>query len=70
MWLLSLGWKDMLEKEMAIHFSILTWEIPWIEEPCGLQSMGSQRVKHNLATIRTTLRNLIYYTNIFKYISK
>ena len=35
---------------MAIHSSILAWEIPWTEEPGGLQSMGSQRVGHNLAT--------------------
>ena len=35
---------------MAIHSSILAWEILWTEEPGGLQSMGSQRVKHNLAT--------------------
>ena len=70
MWVPSLGSKDTLEKEMATHFSILTWEIPWTEEPCGLQSMGSQRVKHNLATITTTLRNLIYYAHIFKYICK
>ena len=38
----SLGWEDPLEKEMAIHSSILAWEIPWTEEPGGLQSMGSQ----------------------------
>ena len=38
----SLGWKDSLEKEMVIHSSILAWRIPWIEEPSGLQSMGSQ----------------------------
>ena len=38
------------EKEMATHFSILAWEIPWTEEPGGLQSMGSQRVRHNWAT--------------------
>ena len=37
-----LGWEDPLEKEMAIHSSILTWEIPWTEEPGGLQSIGSQ----------------------------
>ena len=36
-----------LEKEMATHFSILAWKIPWMEEPGGLQSMGSQRVGHN-----------------------
>ena len=39
----SLDWEDLLEKEMAAHFSILAWEIPWIEEPGGLQSMGSQK---------------------------
>jgi len=39
----SLGWEDPLEKEMATHFSILDWEIPWTEEPDGLQSMGSQK---------------------------
>ena len=38
------------EKKMATHSSILAWEIPWTEEPGGLQSMGSQRVGHNLAT--------------------
>ena len=43
----SLGQEDPLEKEMAIHSSILAWEIPWTEEPSGLQSMGSQRVGHN-----------------------
>ena len=41
-----LDWEDPLEKEMAIHSSILTWVIPWTEEPGGLQSMGSQRVRH------------------------
>ena len=40
MWVLSLGWEDALEKEMATYFSILTWEIPWTEEPGRLQSMG------------------------------
>ena len=45
-----LGWEDPLEEEMATHSSILAWEIPWIVEPGGLQSMGSQRVGHNLAT--------------------
>ena len=43
----SLGWEDPLEKEMAPHSSILTWRIPWMEEPGGLQSKGSQRVRHN-----------------------
>ena len=39
-----------LEKEMASHSSVLAWEIPWTEEPSGLQSVGSQRVRHNLVT--------------------
>ena len=43
----SLGWKDPLEEEMATHSSILAWRIPWTEEPGGLQSMGSQRVRHD-----------------------
>ena len=43
----SLHWEDPLEKEMATHSSILAWEIPWTEEPGGLQSMGSQRVGHD-----------------------
>ena len=42
-----LGWKDSLEKEMAIHFSVIAWEIPWTEEPEGVQSVGSKRVGHN-----------------------
>ena len=43
----SLGREDPLEEEMATHSSILAWEIPWMEEPGGLQSMGLQRVGHN-----------------------
>ena len=42
----SLGQEDLLEKEMETHSSILAWEIPWMEEPGRLQSMGSQRVGH------------------------
>ena len=42
MWVQFLGWEDPLEKEMATHSSILAWEIPWMEEPGGLQSTGSQ----------------------------
>ena len=42
-----LGQEDPLEKEMAIHFSILAWRIPWMEEPGRLQSIGSQRVEHS-----------------------
>ena len=43
----SLGREDLLEKEMATHSSILSWKIPWMEEPGRLQSMGSQRVGHD-----------------------
>ena len=43
----SLDWEDPLGAEMATHSSILAWEIPWAEEPGGLQSMGSQRVRRN-----------------------
>ena len=43
----SLGWEDPLEKEMAIPSSTLAWKIPWTEESGGLQSMGSQRVRHD-----------------------
>ena len=45
-----LGGEDPLEKEMATHSSTLAWKIPWTEEPGGLQSMGSQRVRHDWAT--------------------
>ena len=43
----SLGREDPLEKGMATHSSILAWRISWTEEPCGLQSMGSQRIGHD-----------------------
>ena len=46
----SLGWEDPLEKRMATDSSILAWRIPWTEAPGGLQSMGSPRVRHSLAT--------------------
>ena len=47
MWVRSLGQEDPLEEEMATHSSILAWRIPWTEETDGLQSMGSQRVRHD-----------------------
>ena len=46
-WVQSLGQEDLLEKEMATHYSILAWKMPWTEEPGGLQSMGLQRVGHD-----------------------
>ena len=46
----SLGLEDLLEKEIATYSSILAWKIPWAEKPGGLQSMGLQRVRHDLVT--------------------
>ena len=46
-WVRSLSQEDPLEKEMATHSSVLAWRIPWMEEPGGLQSMGSQRAGHD-----------------------
>ena len=43
----SLGQEDPLEKEMSTHSSVIAWRIPWTEEPGGLQSMESQRVRHD-----------------------
>ena len=43
----SLGWENPMEKGMAIHSGILAWRTPWAEEPGGLQSKGSQRVRHD-----------------------
>ena len=63
---LILGWKDSLEKGMATHSSIRAWEIPWTEEPRWLQSMGSQRVRHdwvtNIFTFFTHVCILFEYT--------
>ena len=49
-----LGWEDPLEKGMATHSSSLAWRITWTEEPGGLQSMGSQRVRHDWVTFTFT----------------
>ena len=62
----SLGWEDPLEEEMAslhineFHSCILVWKIPWTEEPDGLQSMGSQRVRHDWATNYNSFSPYIY----------
>ena len=55
----TLGWEDLLEKEMATHSSILVWKIPWTEKPG--QSMGSQRVGHDRAT-SLSLFYLFFYS--------
>ena len=46
-WVGSLGWEDPLEEGMATHSSILAWRTPWTKEPGELQSMGSQRLRHD-----------------------
>ena len=46
-WVRSLGWEDPLEKEMATHSSILAWKIPWTGDPGRLQSIQSQRARHD-----------------------
>ena len=56
----SLGWENLLEKEMATLSGILAWEIPWTEEPGRLPSMGSQRVRNDLATKRQQTRRLFH----------
>ena len=50
MWVQSLSWEDPLEKKMATHSSIVAWKTPWTERPDALQTMGLQRVGHDLAT--------------------
>ena len=57
-WVQSLGWEDPLEEGMATHFSILAWRIPRTEEPGGLQSMGSHRVRQDWQTKNNTAHNL------------
>ena len=66
-WLQSLGWEDPLENVKATHSSILAWWITWAEEPDKLQSMGSQRIRHNLVT--KPLINYEYLILIWLYIS-
>ena len=56
----TLGREDLLEKEMVTHSSTLAWKIPWIEEPGGLQSMGSQS--------QTQLSNLYFLLNIIQWL--
>ena len=68
-WVWSLGWEDPLEKGMATHSSILAWGISWTEETGGLQSKGSQRVRHDWATNTLIFINFTYYILIKKYIN-
>ena len=61
-WVWSLGVKDPLEKQMASHYSILAWRIPWTGEPGRLQSMGLQRVRHDRATKHTSIDSFFLFT--------
>ena len=70
MWVPSLGWEDPLEKEMSTHSNILVWKIPWTEETGRLQSVGSERVGHNLATkppLTTSAKSL--YSSLVQFSS-
>ena len=73
MWAGSLGREDPLEREVATHSSILAWEVPWTEEPGGLQSMGSQRVGCDMATEQQSQDSLEfrhYLPKLFKIITQ
>ena len=62
----SLGWEDPLKEGVATHSSILAWRIPWTEEPGRLQSMGSQRVGHDLATKQQQAYSITLPPNVWK----
>ena len=58
-WVQSLGWEDLLEKEIETCSSILAWEIPWTEDPGELQTLGLQRVWHDVMNEHTRLPTII-----------
>ena len=60
-WVQSLSGEDLLEEEMATHSSTLAWKIPWMEEPGRLQSMGSQRVRHDRAISLSHGQNMVMH---------
>ena len=57
----SLGWEDLLEKEMATHSSNLAWKIPWTEDTGGLQCHGVARVRHNTETKSQRNQAILYH---------
>ena len=69
-WVRSLGQEDPLEKEMATHSSILAWRIPWTEEPGELQSMGSQKVRHNSHTQHIHTHNCMRYLCFWIHVNR
>ena len=64
-WVRSLGWENPLDKGMATHSSILAWEMPWTEEPGGLQSVGSLRVRRDL--VSKTMTTMVLTSSVFIY---
>ena len=71
MWVLSLGWEDPLEEEIATHSSNFAWEILWAEEPEALQSTGSQRVGHDwVSTQHTVLKMMIKISLCLSYFKR
>ena len=62
-WVQSLGQEDPLGKEMATHSRTLAWKIPWMEEPSRVQSMGSQRVRHDRVT-KLSLSYIYYISSV------
>ena len=58
----SLGQEDSLEEKVVIHYRILAWKIPWMEDPGRFKSMGSQRVGHDLASGHIYMSVIIFYT--------
>ena len=63
----SLGREDPVEKEMAIYSSTVAWKIPWTEEPGRLQSMGSQRVRHDCATSLSLFSHYVPLQTLYHY---
>ena len=63
-WVQSLSHKECLEKEVAIHSSVLAWKIPWTGEPSGLQSVGLQRVRQDFANKQQQLGDRLYSASV------
>ena len=64
----SLDWEDPLTEGMATHSSILAWRIPWIEKPGGLQSLGSQRVRHDLGHTNKAIMNILVHVSMLMFL--
>ena len=62
MWVLSLGWEDALEKEMAPHSSVLAWRIPWMESLVGYSPQGCKsQTEHNTHSEEDRIQNFLWY---------